>query len=80
MKKSYKYLIGDKAFDIPAARDPLPRDVENMPNDNNISIRIGEHLIIFEIDSEDRIVGYKSFEITAEHINRAVLNLQIWKY
>lgn len=67
---TYKYIISKDELDIPAKNEKISSEANEMSTDKEILVSIGQYLTIYQVDSEDEVIGYKSFQIEAKHIKQ----------
>lgn len=72
--KKYKIVLQDKPYAIPAKGDSATG--EDYELGKNITVKVGQHLTIFEIDNNNKIQGYKTFEIKSDKIKQGSANFQ----
>lgn len=76
--KAKKYIISTTPIDEPAPNSDLPRTgVKDVPDSKEISVRIGEHLRIFGVDANNKILGFKDFTIESGHIKQGTATLEV---
>lgn len=76
--KANKYKISTTPMDLPGPNEELPRyGVMDVPESKEIQVSIGEHLRIFNVDENGKILGYKDFEIKADNIQQGTATLEI---
>lgn len=77
--KSKKYIVSTTPFaEEPGPNTDLPRTgVRDVPSSKEISVRAGEHLRIFDVDATNKVIGYKDFEITLNHIKQGSATLKV---
>lgn len=71
--KTYKYLISNIKPATPAVGDTLPSSTVDY-TENDIVIEVGKYLTIYEIDSSDKIVAYKTFQVNSVKQGTATLS------
>lgn len=65
--KSYMYILGDYEYTTPALDDIL---YDGQVYEGDITVRIGQHLTLFEVDGDNKIKGFKRFVIESNDIKQ----------
>lgn len=76
--KAKKYMISTTPMEKPGPMADLPRTgVKDVPSSKEISVRVGEYLRIFDVDTNNKILGFKDITIESEHIKQGEATLEV---